>query len=228
MIIFDLINITIEYMYNLKDVIHMYHLSKEYEDNIIISNLMILPFEQLFKLDQSIINQNKYHRIKKLYVSNNKKVVNISHLKFIEELDCGYDSAIHQDDIMLFKNLKVLIATNNKNIYDVNHMKKLEELHCDGMFVGIKQSGIKDLTNLKILNVKYNPNIHDINHMANLEYLDCSGEICNITSDSLIKLKKLKKLEYVNNHKIKYSKYLNHLIIPTMNDIYFFHDGCPY
>ena len=83
-------NIVCLYFYDLKDIINLYNLNKDHQDNIIITNLYEIETKYNNRLNQKIIKQNKYKYIKQLYFYNNKEIENVNHLKkTLEELYCG-------------------------------------------------------------------------------------------------------------------------------------------
>ena len=71
---FDLKNVICLYLYDLKDTINLYDLNKDHQENIIIKNLYDIPKKYINKLDQQIIEQNKYKYIERLNVRHNKKM----------------------------------------------------------------------------------------------------------------------------------------------------------
>ena len=90
---YDIKNILCLYLYDLKDTINLYNLNKDHQDNIIITNLFDIELKYKNKLNQQIIEQNKYKHVKKVYAYNNKNIKNVNHMKnTLKILDCfSYD-----------------------------------------------------------------------------------------------------------------------------------------
>ena len=78
---FDIKNIICSYFYDLKDTINLYNLDKDHQNNIRITNLYDINSIYLYKLNQQIIEQNKYKYVEKLNAGDNKKIKNVNHMK---------------------------------------------------------------------------------------------------------------------------------------------------
>lgn len=193
---FDIQNLICYYLYDLKDAINMYNLSKSHQDNIIIKNLCHIPDTYLRKLTQKIIEQKKFHRVEKLYAWDNKEITSVDHMykspifgvtDSLKILACGNRCGINQDGISQV-NLTILNAHNNKKITNVNHMKNtLKILVCSGE-CGIGQEGISQLSLIQ-LELADNKKIINVNHMKNtLRFLDCSFQ-CALEIDGFSELK---------------------------------------
>ena len=191
-LLFDIKNTICLYFYDLKDVINLYNLNKNHQNNIIITNLFDIQQKYIQKLDQKIIEQNKYKYLEKLYASGNKKIKNVNHMKnTLKILHCSWFCGIHQCGISEL-NLIELYASNNKNIKNVNHMKKtLKKLDC-GWNCGIDQNGISELKLIE-LNIDYNEKIKNVNHMKNtLKILSCYGHDYGIDHTVYLNLSELR------------------------------------
>ena len=204
---FDIKNIICIFLYDLNDTINLYNLNKDHQINIRIINLYDIPTKYIKRLNQQIIEQNKYRYVEKINACNNNQIKNVNHMKkTLKKLHCNYISGINQDGISEL-NLIELNAWNNEKIKNVNHMKNaLKKLDC-GRECGIDQNGISEL-NLIQLNAKNNKKITNVNHMKNtIKILDCglnSGiDQKGISQLNLIKLNadKNKKIENVNHMK---------------------------
>ena len=205
---FDLKNIICLYFYDLKDIINLYNLDKDHQDNILITNLYDIPIKYLKKLNQQIIEQNKYKNVEKLRVKN-RNIKNLNHMKNnLKILDCCFEfdynyignmSTIDQEGISEL-NLIQLNANSNEKIKNVNHMKNtLKILYCWGVS-GIDQNGISEL-NLIELYAWNNEKIKDVNHMKKtLKILNCSSN-SGIDQNGISELN-LIKLNAIYNNKI--------------------------
>ena len=142
---FDIKNIICLYLYDLKDTINLYNLNKDHQDNVRITNLYNIS-EHIYKLNQKIIEQNKYRCVEKLYAFNNEKIKNVNHMKkTLKKLNCsGYSSGIDQNGISQL-NLIELRTSNNKKIQNVNHMKRTLKILLCRYNSGIDQNGILEL-----------------------------------------------------------------------------------
>ena len=170
---FDIKNVVCLYFYDLKDTINLYNLNKDHQHNIIITNLYDIELKN--KLNQQIIEQNKYKYVERLNAFDNEKIYNVNHMKeTLKILNCGYNCGIDQNGISKL-NLIELCVIDNKKIKNVNHMKKtLNILYC-GWNSGIDQNGISQL-NLIELYARSNKKIKNVNHMKNtLEILCCKN-----------------------------------------------------
>lgn len=175
MISFDLQKIAFEYLFDLKDQMNMYHLTREHEMNLKITDLYDIPEKYLHKIDQNLIKQDKYRTLKRLNLAGNRKITDVNHLLDLEELDCSYiDCAIKQDGIKRIVKFKKLNIHDNFGITDLNHLTELVELNCSGDYYEIKQDGIKSIVNLEVLIAWDCSGINNVNHLKKLKYLDCS------------------------------------------------------
>jgi len=127
----------------LADKLNFFQLNK-----FLYHNLKIYELDNKL-VTQSIIEQNKFDKLKKLTVYAANKLISINHLCNLEILICQNNSDLSQEGIMNLSNLKQLFVSNNK-ITSVNHLNKLEILYCCD-YLGINQNGIMKLVNLKKL-----------------------------------------------------------------------------
>lgn len=168
--------------------------------------IYVLDVSRYGYFDQSMLEQEKFKKLKVLDCTGNKKINSVNHLKdTLERLHCGdspilkfgyrIQCGIDQNGISQLEKLKVLHCTGNKDIHNINHLKDtLEELYC-GNCSGISQSGISELIKIKKLYCNHSENIYDVNHLCNtLEELDCSSFLNHIKQDGIDKLKHIKKL----------------------------------
>lgn len=155
---YDVQNIICSYIYDLREVINFYNLSKKHQNCIYITDLCNRNSEYLQKITQKVLKQQKFKYIEKLNASYNKYVYNVNHLKnTLKVLYCAYDSGIDQKGISDVQ-LQYLNANFNTKIKNVNHMKHtLEILFCI-YDCGIDQKGISEL-NLKKLDCYKNKKI---------------------------------------------------------------------
>lgn len=92
----ELQNIITLYLYNLKDVINMYNLSKKHQEYIYIVNLYNRNKNDLMKLSQKIIEQPKFKHIEKLNMDDNDKIYNLNHLKnTLRVLKCDWSGNLN-------------------------------------------------------------------------------------------------------------------------------------
>ena len=195
---FDIKNILCSYFYNLRDTINLYNLNKDHQDNIIIRNLYSVEY-RIYKLNQKIIEQNKYKYVERLNVFGNEKIKNVNHMKnTLKILNCSY-SGIDQKGISQL-NLIKLSVFENKKIKNVNHMKKtLKILKC-GSDSAIDQDSIVEL-NLIELDATGNEKIKNVNHMKKtLKILEC-GYNSGIGQHGISELN-LIELDTIGNEKI--------------------------
>ena len=147
---FDIKNIICLHLYDLKDTINLYNLNKDHQDNVRITNLYDIA-KHVYKLNQKIIEQNKYRCVEKLYAYDNEKIKNVNHMKkTLKKLNCcGSNNGIDQNGISEL-NLIELRTNNNKKIKNVNHMKEtLKILYCIRES-GIDQKGISELNLIEL------------------------------------------------------------------------------
>ena len=90
---FDIKNIVCIFLYNLKDIINLYNINKDHQNNIIITNLYDIPIKYKNKLSQQIIEQNKYGYVEKLNASDNIKIKNVNHMKNTQVASDGHKSS---------------------------------------------------------------------------------------------------------------------------------------
>ena len=96
---FDIQNIICFYLYDLKDTINLYNLSKDHQNNVRITNLCDIPGKYLNRLTQKIIKQKKlpkswvFQNIEKLNVSSNEKINNVNHMKKTQVASDGHKSS---------------------------------------------------------------------------------------------------------------------------------------
>lgn len=85
-----------------------------------------------FEMDQDIMKQKKFSRIKKLCMSDNDNIYNVNHLSgTLTSLDCSDQCGINQNGISQLKNINALNIYNNKYIYDIIFLNKnLKKLTC--------------------------------------------------------------------------------------------------
>ena len=207
---FNVKNIICSFLYDLKDIINLYNLNKDHQNNIKITNLYDIPEKYLKKLDQQIIEQKKYKFVEKLNACNNKKIKNVNHMRYtLKILNCGWNCGIDQNGIFLL-DLIELYATNNKKINNVNHMKrKLKILYCCGDSA-IDQKGIYELNLIK-LGAGNNKKINNVNHMKGaLKILDCSWN-CGINQNGISELN-LVELYAGYNKKINNTNHMKHTL----------------
>lgn len=214
MICNELQNIMVEYMFDLKDQLSIYHMTRNNEGNIKIKNLYDIP-ENIKKklsqrLSQDIIEQPKYQYLVKLYCRNNDKIRCLNHLIYLEKLDCsGTRTILDQEGIKKLVRMKELDTGDNFGIYNVNHMKDLESLDCYWKS-SVDQDGIKELKNIKYLRVSLNSRIHNVNHLTKLERLICRKG-SGINQEGIKNSYNLKYLDCIKNHKIRYVDHIKKL-----------------
>lgn len=229
MIHYDIQNIIIEYLYDLIDKLNIYHLTRTHENNIIIDDLMVIPYKYIHKINQDILLQNKYKNIKKLDINNNKLVYDINHLENLVVLDCHGDCNLRNDGLNKLKNIQILCLAQNGIIEDINNLEKLRKLDCSSRVVklngkyiscALKQSGIMNIKNLQVLDATNNKNIYDINHMTELKELNCSGYYSNINQKGIQSLSNLQVLNIDNNRYIYDIRHMNKLIKLNCSGVY--------
>ena len=143
---FDIKNIICLYIYDLKNITNLYNLNKDHQSNIIITNLYDILQKYRNRLNQQIIEQNKYKNVEKLNVNDNEKIENVNDNEKIENVN-------HMKETQV--------------VYDGQKLCLLKILHC-GNNCGINQNGITKL-NLIELNANGNKKITNVNHMKNTQ-----------------------------------------------------------
>lgn len=196
---FDIKNMIIRYLFKITDIINMYNLNKDHQNNILITE--VHDQENTIKMSQQVIMQEKYKMLEKINLSYNIKIKNLDHLyKTLIELNCSH-SNINQKCIIKLVKLRKLLAASNANIYDVNHLRStLVELDCSSN-CGINQEGIQDLKKLQVLYLASDCDIYDVNHLADslLELTCCHNS--KIDQNGIRLLNKLKYLSCSCNKK---------------------------
>ncbi len=192
-------------------------------------NIPNSTFKYIFKVNKNICNEikilsstyikqsilNECTNIIELNIEDNKNVISVNHLKFLEKLDISGTCAVNQTGITELCLIKILDASNNYNITDVNHLQLLEKLdisHRHGY--GIDQKGISCLQFIKTLNVAYNEKITDVNHLQLLENLNISCSYyfdSGVTQYGISRLLNIKKLIACDNKKITDVNHLQNL-----------------
>lgn len=199
--ILDITNNIKNFMFDVRDVLNICIINKYTDEHIYIENLYDLDYYGLNKLTQSVIEQKKYSKLKKLYIYNNRKINNLNHLKnSLRVLNCGVD----YNNENIFTNIKYvedMLCTDmftyarnydeiKEKIYDIHNLFDSE----------IGQEGISEL-NLVELYCDRNMKIKNIDNMKDtLKILSCK-EICGINQKSISDLK-LEKIICDNNPKI--------------------------
>ena len=113
---FDIKNIICLYFYDLKDTTNLYNLNKDHQGNIRIINLYDILQKNRNRLDQQIIEQNKYKNVEKLNIDDNEKIKNVNHMKkTLKKLNCNWNCGIDQNGISEL-NLIALYAYDNEKI----------------------------------------------------------------------------------------------------------------
>lgn len=129
--------------------------------NAHVTDLSFLPNLKILYVQggNCAINQKSIDTLDlvELYVSNNKKINDVRHMKNLKILDASYGSWIDQNGIMGLDLLE-LNACDNKRIKDVRHMKNLRILDASYKKCGITQEGIEGL-NLEKLEWRGNDKI---------------------------------------------------------------------
>lgn len=99
----------------------------------IYKNIFIYKLYRHNSINQNIIEQHKFSKLKTLICNDNINIKSVNHLAgTLEIFDCnmmctGYndvDRGIGQDGIAQLKKIKILNCSNNYNIKDVNHMSE--------------------------------------------------------------------------------------------------------
>ncbi len=206
----DILQIIINYC-DVKTQIRCMMIDTYTYDNVYIYSLNT---EMNYRVDQNVIEQKKFSRIKYLNCSNNEKIKNLNHLaETLKTLKCIQFSGIDQNGISNLKKLKSIDCSLNQKINSVSHLgNTLEELYCSE-WSGITQNGINGLKKLKIMDCSGNKEIYNVNSMSEtLEILDISTldyeppyldiRECGITQDGIAKLKKIQVLKCSLNDKI--------------------------
>lgn len=197
----------------LKNQINLMQMNKHTYNDIYIYSLICTK-----KMDNNIIRQKKFCKLRTLCVTNDK-VECLNHLSnTLSKLDCsGYYCGVNQDGIMNLKNLETLRCSQNEKIHSVNHLANvLSELCCCGSECGIDQNGIMNLKSLKTLCCASNKKIRSVNHLSEtLLDLNCSMD-CGIDQSGIQNVTKLKILDCSNNEKIED---VNHLA-ETLEELY--------
>lgn len=183
----DIMNIIKDYFYDLKDTIKICNMSKVYRANLYITNLYDIDKSIMIKMNQDTIEQEKFKRVKKLYIFGNKMVHNLNHLKSLKVLNCGssYNNGIAT---RITEQIRVLLQ-NNKYVFMNNfdlYTNKLNEL-AGYFYRGINQQGISELE-LNELYCDDNLNITNVNHMKNtLKIFSCCG-VCGVDQNGISEL----------------------------------------
>jgi hypothetical protein len=127
------------------------------------TNIHITNFNVRYKFSSIITNDvlNKYTRINHLNLYDNKRVNNISHLKYITMLNISGSCKINQNNINHLINLTELDISNNINIHKVSIFTQLKKLHLCGV-CNVSVDEINRLHNLEYINLKFNPDAANI------------------------------------------------------------------
>ena len=88
---FDIKNIICLYIYDLGEIINLYNLNKDHQDNIRITNLYDIK-KKIRKLNQQITEQNKYKYVEKLYTFDNKQIKSVNNIKNTRVAHDGHKS----------------------------------------------------------------------------------------------------------------------------------------
>lgn len=204
--ILDIIQNITDY-WHLKDQITCTQINSYTYDNIFIYKIGNMPTgidgqKKQYKLNQSIIEQKKFNRLKVLKCCAVGDVKDVNHLAdTLVELECSYWCGIDNDGVCKLKKLKKIDCSWNQKIYDLSHVADtLEVLFCRGK-CGINQVSILKFENIKILDCSDNSKIYDVNHLYNtLKVLKCKSVSC-IDMNGVSKLKnKLDKFVCDNNN----------------------------
>ena len=179
-------------------------------DKYLYNNIYIYLLECPSEMDQDILEQTKFRKLKILKCHDNERIYSVNHLAdTLIKLNCCWKSNIDQDGISQLKLLKILKCDDNRKIHSVNHLANtLIELNCS-YDSKIDQHGISQLKLLNILKCYDNRKIYSVNHLANiLTELDCGGE-SKINQNGICRLKSIKILKCDLNGRIND---VNHLV----------------
>src|SRR3989338_2224880 len=220
MIVPELINIIVNYLYYIEDIMKIYNLSKYTQKNIKITNLYDIDKSKLKYIRQNTIEQDMFKYLEKLDCKDNIYIESLNHLVNLRTLDCSsldLECKISQKSIANLR-LTDLYMLYNDEILNLNNMKdSLKYLNCSSTC--LDQEGISEL-NLEELVACDCSNITSLNHMKTLKILDCSSscpaspfccEGCTISQSSISNLE-LVKINYRYNTNIIDVKHMKHCI----------------
>ena len=185
---FNIKNIICSFLYDLKDVINLYNLNKDHQNNIKIINLYDIPEKYLKRLDQQIIEQHKFRFVEKLNLCNNENIKNVNHMKTLKILDCcGRNNVVNQNGISEL-NLIAINIFDNKNI-KINYMKytlkvleffSFEADQFDFFLRANKldQNGIININLIKLFEYCENKKIKNVNRMKNTRVARNEQKLC--------------------------------------------------
>jgi len=172
--IIDLLQTVINYS-KLKPQIYITQIDGYVHESVYIFHLTV---PKNVRFNQSILEQKKFAKLKKIDCNGNIRISSVNHLAdTLEELKCNGCRGINQIGISKLTKLKVLKCHNNGKIHDINHLANaLIELNCSG-YCGINQKGLSQLKYLRKLNCSGNTNISDVNYLYNT-LVSLSGQPC--------------------------------------------------
>lgn len=164
-------------------------------------------------INQKIIEQKKFSRLKKLCVTNVKKIYDVNHLaETLICLKCGILSSIDQSGIAKLKNLKKLVMKGNNYIHNLDNVAHcLEYLDCSSVpceyddtnyFYTSLNPGTFEKLRLRVLIARdcgYIKDLYDMN--GTLRKLNCDGS-CGIDQNAILKLSNIEYLSCNGNNKI--------------------------
>lgn len=169
--IIDVLQIISNFL-TLKNKIMIHEMNKNTENIYIFSiytnNVLSTKSDNICTMDQNILLQKKYSKLKILDCGNCAKLTDVNHLKnTLRVLICN-NSGITDEGIAELKNLNVLYCSYNQNIHNIEHLYgSLRTLGCEGNSCGLKHIC---LTNMKKLQKLF---------CANNGQFTISGDVCN-------------------------------------------------
>src|SRR3989338_7792739 len=125
MIVPELINIIVNYLYYIEDIMKIYNLSKYTQKNIKITNLYDIDKSKLKYIRQNTIEQDMFKYLEKLDCKDNIYIESLNHLVNLRTLDCSsldLECKISQKSIANLR-LTDLYMLYNDEILNLNHMK---------------------------------------------------------------------------------------------------------
>lgn len=179
--IIDIMQSIVNYV-GICDQVNCIMINKFHSKNIYIFNVDASD-NSIFgsNINQNIIEQHKYSKLKILNCRDNEQIEDVNHLAdTLENLDCSGNCAIDQNGISKLDKLKRLIVKSNRKINNINHLTNvLEELHFDGTDKYINRKVLSKFQKVKILNIFGNDNIADLNFLSDtleeLSLMYCQG-----------------------------------------------------
>ena len=165
--ILDIAQIIINYS-KLDNQINCSQINKYFNNNLYVFYLAIKK-----SMNQQVIQQKIFSKLKMLNCYDNKEIYDVNHLKnTLKILICFGTCGIDQSGISDLRYIEKLCCDCNNKINNVNHLKNtLKILYCSEN-CGIDQNGISELQYVEELRCSKNNKIYDASHLKNTAWVE--------------------------------------------------------